>query len=216
MISRPPGCPRRTDSAKRSASLVVVWPGIGGSLGSTTTSTSAGPGCANAADNTSSVLCGSSRVKAPAPQARATAAKSMGCSSTPNSGLPSMTICSHLICPRALFLMMITLTGSWYFTRVAISPIIMVKTAVAAESHYLPSRKSDGRPHRIGQAVAHGGEPARGGELHAAAHAEITCRTGRHRSGIAADNRVVGEVLVDAFSDELRRDRLVPAVGALQ
>ena len=51
----------------------------------------------------------------------------MGWRSTPNSGLPSNTICSHSICPRQLFLKTITLTGSLYLTRVAISIIIMVK-----------------------------------------------------------------------------------------
>ena len=66
-------------------------------------------------------------MKPAAPQARATAAKSIGCRSTPNSGLPSNTICSHLICPSALFLMTITFTGRLYFTSVASSPISIVK-----------------------------------------------------------------------------------------
>ena len=61
------------------------------------------------------------------PQARANAAKSIGCSSQPYSGLPRNTICSHLIWPSVLFLTMKTLTGSRYFTHVANSAISIEK-----------------------------------------------------------------------------------------
>ena len=66
---------------------------------------------------------GSSIMNAVAPQARATPAKSIGCSSQTYSGLPRNTICSHLIWPSVLFLITITLMGSRYFTAVANSPI---------------------------------------------------------------------------------------------
>ena len=58
---------------------------------------------------------GSSTLKPTPPQAWAKAAKSMGCRSTPYSGLPRKTICSHLICPSVLFLMITTLIGQLVF-----------------------------------------------------------------------------------------------------
>src|SRR6266550_3668680 len=53
--------------------------------------------------------------------------KWIGSSDTPYSGLPRNTICSHLIIPSVLFLMMTTLIGSRYFTAVANSPMSIVK-----------------------------------------------------------------------------------------
>ena len=66
-------------------------------------------------------------VKPVAPHARAKAANSMGWRSTPNSGLPRNTICSHLIIPRVLFLMMTILMGRRYFTAVGSSAISIEK-----------------------------------------------------------------------------------------
>ena len=60
------------------------------------------------------------------PHARANGAKSIGCRSQANSGLPRNTICSHLIWPSVLFLMMTILIGRPYFTAVANSPISIV------------------------------------------------------------------------------------------
>src|SRR5688500_8682414 len=70
---------------------------------------------------------GSSIVNAVAPQARATMAKSIGCNSHPYSGFPRKPNCSHLICPRVLFLTTNTLIGSLYLTAVAISAISIEK-----------------------------------------------------------------------------------------
>src|SRR5438876_1179304 len=70
---------------------------------------------------------GSSIVKPLAPNARASAAKSIGCSSQANSGLPRKTICSHLICPSELFFTTTILSGSLYFTQVASSAINIEK-----------------------------------------------------------------------------------------
>jgi len=53
------------------------------------------------------------------PHASANFTKSMGVISTPYSGLPRKTICSHLIIPSTLFLSTTTLTGSRYRTQVA-------------------------------------------------------------------------------------------------
>ncbi len=61
------------------------------------------------------------------PQARAKAAKSIGCSSQPYSGCPRNTICSHLIMPSVLFLITTIFTGSWYLTQVASSAISIEK-----------------------------------------------------------------------------------------
>jgi hypothetical protein len=77
-------------------------------------------------------------------------AKSIGCKLHSNSGLPSITICSHLIIPKTLLLKMMTFTGSLYFTAVASSPISMVKppyqhgeAAVSNDGDHLAIRMSD-------------------------------------------------------------------------
>src|SRR5919205_2082101 len=61
------------------------------------------------------------------PQASANFTQSIGENSTPNPGFPRKAICSHLIIPRVLFLITITLIGSLYCTAVANSPISIVK-----------------------------------------------------------------------------------------
>src|SRR6478672_9957326 len=61
------------------------------------------------------------------PQSSAKLAKSIGENSTPNSGFPRNPICSHLIIPKVLFLITITLIGRLYCTAVANSPISMVR-----------------------------------------------------------------------------------------
>ena len=74
-----------------------------------------------------------------APHASAKRTKSIGSSDTPYSGLPRNTICSHLIIPSTLFLMITTLIGSRYFTAVANSPISIVKPPS-------PTNATDWRP----------------------------------------------------------------------
>src|SRR6185312_8362937 len=125
-IAQPSFWPRRSASLNLRNWSVLTLPGIGGSLGSTTACTTAGPSCVSARRRVSSASSACSIVNPAAPQLMATPAKSMGWSSTPNSGFPSNTICSHLIWPSALFLITITFTFRWYFTRVASSPISMV------------------------------------------------------------------------------------------
>src|SRR5262245_9789808 len=92
-----------------------------------------------------------------APHDRASIAKSIGCSSQPYSGLPRKTICSHLIWPRLSFLTTTTLTGSAYFTHVAISAISIGKT-VADEGDDLSVGIGDLRSDRVRQSGRHGGQ----------------------------------------------------------
>ena len=122
-----------------SAWSVVILPGIGGSFGSIKASISVGPGWAKASRKTASASLASVRVKPFAPQARAKAAKSIGCNATPKCGLPSRTICSHLIMPSVLFLKTTTLIGRSYFTSVAIS-------AINIEKPPSPARQTTCRP----------------------------------------------------------------------
>ena len=103
---------------------------------------------------------GSSIVKPAAPHARAKAAKSIGCSSQPYSGLPRKTICSHLICPSVLFLTTTTLTGSWYFTQVANSAISIEKPPSPTNATHCRSGIGDLRGDRVRQAARHGREVA--------------------------------------------------------
>jgi len=91
--------------------------------------------------------------KASCPAGGCDIAKSIGSSSTPNSGLPSRIICSHLIWPSTLFLMTITHTCSLYFTRVAISPISM-SGRVAYDADHLPSGVCYGRADAYGKPLA--------------------------------------------------------------
>jgi hypothetical protein len=121
------GVPLASDLANFAACSSVTFGGIGGSSGSTVASTTTGPGVASARAMTSRHAPGESTDSPVAPHALATAAKSIGCSSHPYSGLPRKTICSHLICPSELFLMTTTLTGRSYFTQVANSAISMDK-----------------------------------------------------------------------------------------
>src|SRR5207253_921035 len=84
------------------------------------------------------------------PQASANLTKSIGSSETPYSGLPRNTICSHLIIPSVLFLMMTTLIGRRYLTAVANSPISIVKPPS-------PTNATDCRPgYAICAAIAYG------------------------------------------------------------
>ena len=85
-------------------------------------------------------------MKPPAPQASAYFAKSIGCRSTPNSGLPSKTICSHLIWPSVLFLMTITLTGSLVLHECRDFAKHHRQAAVADDCDHLPARDTRPRP----------------------------------------------------------------------
>src|ERR1051325_5742234 len=117
------GVPFASDSANFVACSTLIFGGIGGSNGSTIASTMTGPGVANACSSTPPHCFGSATLKPAAPHARAYAAKSIGCSSQPYSGLPRNTICSHLIIPSVLFLTMTTSRGRRSFTPVAGSAI---------------------------------------------------------------------------------------------
>ena len=133
------GSPLASDRANFRACLAVILGGIGGSKGSTTASTTTGPGVASASSSTAPQRAGSSTVSPVAPQARAKAAKSIGCSSQPYSGLPRKTICSHLIMPSVLFLITTTLMGSSYLTAVASS-------AMSIEKAPSPTKATHWRP----------------------------------------------------------------------
>src|SRR5438874_335975 len=126
-ILPPFGCPFINASAKCAACSTVTLGGIGGSNGSTTTSTTQGLPDAKACLNTGRISSGLSTVKPRPPHASAYFAKFISCSSQPYSGLPKNTICSHLICPSVLFLMMTTLIGSLYLTAVTNSAMSMEK-----------------------------------------------------------------------------------------
>ena len=121
-----PSSPRRSASYMSFASSVVILGGIGGSFASTTASTTTGPGVASASRSCSPQVAGSSRWKALAPHPSATLTKSTGARSTPYSGLPRKTICSHLIRPSELFLKQTTLTGRSCCMSVARSPSCIV------------------------------------------------------------------------------------------
>ena len=131
--------PLSSDSANFAACSAVTFGGIGGSNGSTTASTSTGPGVASASSSTAPHVAGSSTVKPVPPQARANAAKSIGCSSQPYSGLPRNTICSHLIMPSELFLTTTTLIGSLYLHAVGELRHQHREAAVADEGDALAS-----------------------------------------------------------------------------
>src|SRR5262249_61506501 len=109
------------------ACLGVAGGGAGGWKGRTLASTSAGGGVGKAASSVGPPSWGFSQRTPPPPQASACLTKSIGCRSTANSGLPRKTICSHLICPSVLFLMITTLIGRLYFTAVTKSAISIEK-----------------------------------------------------------------------------------------
>ena len=124
---------------------------------------------------------------------RATAAKSIGCSSQPYSGLPRNTICSHLIWPSVLFLMTTIFTSSLYFARrsrarpsACVSPPSPTKATTCRSG--IGERGGD----RVGQAARHGGEVAGAREHHVAAHVEMARRPGRDRAGVGGDDGIVG------------------------
>jgi hypothetical protein len=118
--------PRRSASYMLFAWSVVILAGSGGSFGSTTASTTTGPGVASAWRSVSPQCSAWSMWNAVAPQPSAILTKSTGAKSTPYSGLPRKIICSHLMSPSALFLNTISLTGSSCCMSVARSPICMV------------------------------------------------------------------------------------------
>ena len=141
-------------------------------------------------------------------------AKSIGCRSIPNSGLASSTICSHLICPSSLFLMTITLTGSLYFTSVAISPISMVKPPSPDHADYLPARIGHRSSNRVREPVGHRGQHAREGELHIAAHFNVACRPGRDGAAVGDHDRIVIQQLIQLVRDHLRLHRHIGSRAA--
>ena len=202
--------PCASASAKCIACSIVMLPGIGGSLGSTTASTTAGPGWASACRSTSSHL----RRVVQREARRAAGLARIGevdrlQLARRTRGLPSSTICSHLICPSALFLMTITFTGSLYFTSVAISPISMVKPAVADDADHLAAGVGDRRADAVRQAVGHGRQHAGERELHVAAHVDVARGPGGDRAAVGDHDGVVVQQLVQLVGDHLRLHRLV-------
>src|SRR5438105_15299518 len=84
---------------------------MGGSNGSTTTSTIEGLPELRACCKVGRISSGFSTVQPRPPHASAYFAKLGLCNSQPYSGLPRKTICSHLIWPSVLFLMITTTIG---------------------------------------------------------------------------------------------------------
>ena len=87
-------------------------------------------------------------------------AKSIGCKSTPYSGFPRNTICSHLIWPSVLFFYDDDFDGKLILHCGAKSAISIEKPPVSHECDALPIRMSDLRGDRIGKPVGHAGEIA--------------------------------------------------------
>ena len=133
----------------------------------------------------------------------------MGWSSTPYSGLPRKTICSHLICPRVLFLMMMTLIGSLCLTAVTNSIINIVKPPSPTNATTCRSGKATCATVRVGKARSHRRQVARTGEFHPPPDFDVSCGPGCDGSGIGRDDRVVGEQVVDMPCDHLRLERHV-------
>ena len=141
---------------------------------------------------------GSSIVMPMPPQASANLTKSIGWSSTPYSGLPRKTICSHLIWPSMLFLMTTTLIGSSYLTAVANSRHQHREAAVADEGDDLPVGIGDlGRDRRrAGRRPSSPGCPSRRTSCPRRI-SDVPRRPGRDRARVGRDDRVVGEQVVD-------------------
>src|SRR5581483_4065116 len=118
--------PRTSASVSALAWSRVIFGGSGGSFSFTTASITTGPSCASACRSCSPQRPGSSIRTEWMPKPSAIFTKSTGAKSTPYSGLPMNTICSHLIRPSVLFFSTISFTGSWCWTSVARSPSIIV------------------------------------------------------------------------------------------
>src|SRR4051794_25883856 len=117
-------------------------------------------------------------VKPAAPQVLANPAKSMGCSSTPNCGLPSCTICSHLISPRTLFLITTTLTGSLLLHQRRDLAHQHCEAAIPDNADDLTPRIRHGCYDSVRQTIRHGREEARKGELPPVTHLDVASRPG--------------------------------------
>src|SRR5256714_5026556 len=126
-ILPPLDCPFASASAKCSACIAVTYGGIGGANGSTASSTIEDLPELRPCCKVGRISSGLSTVQPKPPQASAYFAKLGLCSSQPYSGLPRKTICSHLIWPSVLFLMITTTIGKLYLTAVRNSPINIVK-----------------------------------------------------------------------------------------
>ena len=129
-----------------------------------------------------------------APHASANLTKSIGCSSTPYSGLPRKTICSHLIWPSVLFLMMTTLTGSLYFTPVRKLGHQHREAAVADEGDALPVGIRDLRARWRTASRSPSSPGCRSSEKHLAApDLGSGAPPGGDRAAIGGDDRVVAQ-----------------------
>ena len=107
------------------------------------------------------------------PQACAMPAKSIGCKSTPYSGFPRNTICSHLICPSVPFFTMTTLMGELIFHCGRKISHQHRETAVSHESDALSLGMRYLRGDRIRKPVGHAGEIA--GETYESALSSPEC-----------------------------------------
>ena len=130
---------------------------------------------------------------------RATPAKSMGWSSTPNSRIALEHHLLPLDHARAtLFLMTMTFTFRLYLRSVASSPISMVNPPSPTMHTTWRPGYAIGRADAVRQPVRHRGQRPGQGELHVPANLDVARGPGRDRSAVGRDDGIIGQELVRA------------------
>ena len=143
-----------------------------------------------------------------APQARANAAKSIGCNSQPYSGLPGRPLLPFDL-RKELFLMTTTLIGNPYFTAVTNSP------SASRIRRRRRTRRTADPDTRVARRSCKGGRcshtrQSAGNRIHlTAAGGNVPGPPGRDRAGIARDNCVLGDSFAELPSHHLRFHRMV-------